>query len=60
MSRGPVFAAYADGALAFPCPNCKAVPEAFCVFEDGTARHLPCIARLRAAAGQPEAKEGQQ
>ena len=57
MSRGPVFAAYADGALAYACPNCKARPEAFCTFKDGTARHLPCIARIRAAAGQSDGKE---
>ena len=45
MSKGPVFAAYADGALNRRCGNCGAEPSQFCTFPDGTQRHVPCVVR---------------
>lgn len=40
--------AYVDtNALERACPNCKAVVGEFCVFPDGSERHVPCVARVR-------------
>lgn len=47
MSRGPVMEAYADGALERRCGNCGAEPSQFCIFPDGTRRHIPCLVRSR-------------
>ena len=53
MSRGPVFAAYADtDALSRPCPpppkGCGAVVNEWCVMgAERLPKHIPCIARTR-------------
>jgi hypothetical protein len=39
--------AYVDtNALERDCPNCAVVVGEFCVFDDGSERHVPCIARV--------------
>lgn len=58
-SRGAVITAYADtGALERDCPppkGCGAEAGAFCVFGDGSERHVPCVSRTREhrEAGKP-------
>lgn len=43
-----VHQAYIDtNALERDCPNCKAVVGEFCVFPDGSERHVPCCGRIR-------------
>lgn len=40
--------AYIDtNALERVCPNCHAVIGEFCVFNDGSEKHLPCVGRVR-------------
>lgn len=45
-ARGPVVAAYADGALDRVCANCSAPANAFCRRADGTYKAVPCCTRL--------------
>lgn len=45
-----VTAAYVEtNALERVCPTCHAVIGEFCVFNDGSEKHLPCIRRARKA-----------
>jgi hypothetical protein len=37
-------------ALARGCPNCEAVVGEFCVFPDGSERHVPCVGRMGEAS----------
>lgn len=52
-SRGAVISAYADtGALERDCSppsGCGAGVGDFCVFEDGSQRHIPCVSRTKPA-----------
>lgn len=51
-SRGAVLEAYADtGALERDCllpAGCGVKAGSYCVFPDGSERHVPCVSRLRA------------
>jgi hypothetical protein len=47
MSRRPVLAAYAYAQEDAQCPNCRAAPNAVCVYPDGRERRTPCVQRLQ-------------
>ena len=60
MSRGPVYAAYADtDALSRPCPlpkGCGAVVNEWCVMgPQRLPKHIPCVIRTRTT---PEGENG--
>lgn len=56
--RGAVVEAYADtGALERPCPlpkGCGVQAGQFCVFTDGSERHIPCVSRTLASTPTEE------
>lgn len=59
-AKGPVLEAYADTdalerACSPPPRGCGVAVGEFCVFPDGTTRHIPCVARL---SGDRNVKEG--
>lgn len=39
-------AVYVNARLNEPCPNCGAVPYAYCTRDDGHIRRLPCLVRM--------------
>ena len=45
-TTAPVIAAYVNGALHRPCPNCHAGEHQLCTHPDGTPRKAPCPRRL--------------